>query len=95
MQTAALVLTTINDPCLLEDYYENFRAHGHLGGVTVIVIPDRKTPDTVYRRCHELRARGLRCSAPPLMSRSSFWLGWACPLQRSPTIRITAGISDT
>ena len=63
---AALVLTTIFDPKLLDDYLENFRAFGHLEKVTVYVIPDRKTPQAAYDRCHELNKKGLKTICPTL-----------------------------
>jgi hypothetical protein len=63
---AAMVLTTISDPVVLEGYCANFTAHGHLEQVQVIVIPDRKTPATVFRRCAGLRNKGLDVLCPPL-----------------------------
>ena len=47
---AAMVLTTIADPVVLEGYCANFAAHGHLEQIQVIVIPDRKTLLTVFLR---------------------------------------------
>jgi hypothetical protein len=61
---AAMVLTTIADPVVLEGYCANFKAHGHLDQVQVIVIPDRKTPPTLFSRCAELRNRGLDVVCP-------------------------------
>jgi hypothetical protein len=63
---AALVLTTIADPVVLEGYCANFTAHGHLEQVQVIVIPDKATPPTVFLRCAELRNQGLDVLCPPL-----------------------------
>lgn len=63
---AAMVLTTIADPVVLEGYCANFTAHGHLEQVQVIVIPDRKTPPAVFLRCAELRKKGLDVLCPPL-----------------------------
>jgi Reversibly glycosylated polypeptide len=63
---AAMVLTTIADPVVLEGYCANFTAYGHLEQVQVIVIPDRKTPPTVFLRCAELRKKGLDISCPTL-----------------------------
>jgi hypothetical protein len=55
---AAMVLTTIADPVLLEGYCANFTAYGRLEQVQVIVIPDRKTPAAIFSRCAALRKRG-------------------------------------
>ncbi len=63
---AAMVLTTIADPVVLEGYCANFTAHGHLDQIQVIVIPDRKTPSTIFQRCAELRKKGLDVLCPPL-----------------------------
>jgi hypothetical protein len=38
---AGLVLTTIAEPAVLEEYYDNFKAHDHLEQVKVYVISDR------------------------------------------------------
>jgi hypothetical protein len=38
---AGLVLTTIAEPVVLEEYYDNFKARDHLGQVKVYAIPDR------------------------------------------------------
>jgi len=63
---AAMVLTTIADPVLLEGYCANFTAYGRLEQVQVIVIPDRKTPAAIFSRCADLRKRGLDVLCPPL-----------------------------
>lgn len=63
---AAMVLTTIADPVVLEGYCANFAAHGHLDQVQIIVIPDKKTPPTLFMRCAELRKRGADVLCPPI-----------------------------
>lgn len=69
---ATVVLTTIFDPVLLHDYYENFKKFGHLDDVEVIVIPDRKTPKEAYTRCEDLAKRGLKCSCPTIEEQEDF-----------------------
>src|SRR5262249_26845755 len=64
--TASIVLTTINDPVLLEDYYADLSEFGHLQETEVIVIPDQKTPPKAFERCWDLARRGLRVRMPPL-----------------------------
>jgi len=61
---AAMVLTTIADPVVLDGYCANFEAHGHLDQVQVIVIPDKKTPPEVFLRCAALRKKGLEVLCP-------------------------------
>lgn len=63
---AGMVLTTIADPIVLESYCSNFDTHGHLGQVTVYVIPDRKTPAAAHQRCEDLRQRGMKIVFPNL-----------------------------
>lgn len=63
---AAMVLTTIADPKVLEGYCANFTAHGRLEQVQVIVIPDKKTPPAVFQRCEDLRRKGLNVLCPAL-----------------------------
>jgi hypothetical protein len=74
---AAMVLTTIADPVVLEDYFANFAAYGRLEQVQVIVIPDKKTPASAYLRCDELRKKGLDifCPAPDEQERVLHRLG--------------------
>ena len=69
---AVMVLTTIRNPSLLEGYRANFAAHGHLEQIRVFVVPDRKTPGTVFARCAALRKRGLKVECPRLDEQESF-----------------------
>jgi hypothetical protein len=69
---ATMVLTTIFDPVLLDEYYENFRRFSHLDDVEVIVIPDRKTPERAYARCAEIAAKGLRTTCPTIEEQEKF-----------------------
>ena len=69
---ATLVLTTINDPALLDDYYANFQAYDRLGQIKVIVIPDRKTPAAAYERCAALHKRGMDILCPTLDEQDAY-----------------------
>jgi hypothetical protein len=60
----SIVLTTIADPVLLEDYFQNFSTYGHLDRVRIFAIPDCKTPRSAYERCASLTTRGLRVFCP-------------------------------
>jgi len=70
--SAAMVMTTIFDPVALEDYFRNFERFGHLEHVRVILIPDRKTPQSAYERCAALSKRGLHISCPNFEEQESF-----------------------
>jgi hypothetical protein len=63
---AAMVLTTIGDPVLLDGFYVNFLANDHLKQVRVIVIPDRKTPAAAFERCAHLRSQGMTVDCPTM-----------------------------
>jgi len=69
---AALVLTTIFDPVVLEGYWENFREYNHLDQVQVYLIPDRKTPSQAYERCEILKRRGMKIVCPTLDEQETF-----------------------
>jgi hypothetical protein len=68
----SLVLTTIFDPIILEDYFQNFKRYGHLEEVEVYVIPDRKTPSVPYECCAKLQKQGLRVICPALDEQEDF-----------------------
>ena len=57
---ASLVVTTIFEPTVLEQYYANFKKYGHLEQVEVILIADRKTPASAKQLCEKLSKCGLR-----------------------------------
>jgi hypothetical protein len=81
---AAMVLTTIRNPSLLEGYHSNFAAHGHLEQIKVCVVPDRKTPRTVFEHCAALRKRGLKVDCPTLDEQESFLCGISFPPELIP-----------
>jgi hypothetical protein len=69
---AAVVLTTISDPVLLDGYFDNFRNNGRLAQTRVIVIPDRKTPKAAYERCALLAQKGFSVICPTLEEQDCF-----------------------
>ncbi len=71
-ETCTVVVTTINDPALLEEYYENFKRFGHLDMVRVVVIPDLKTPQKAYERIDDLKKRGLNIVCPTINEQEVF-----------------------
>ncbi len=72
MPKATLVLTTICDPVILEDYRRNFDRYGHLDSVEVIVIPDLKTPPAVFDTCRRMARLGLEVICPSVETQDSF-----------------------
>lgn len=73
-----IVVTTIFEPKFLDGYVENIRRHGH-EGVRIIVIPDRKTPASVYGRS---RHHGVIC--PTLDEQEAFLARFPSLAQRIP-----------
>ena len=51
---------------MLEAYYQNIERFGHLDQVEVVVVPDRKTPKTVFERARSVCDRGLKVHCPTL-----------------------------
>lgn len=68
----ALVMSTIADPVILEDYLSNFERFGHLDRVTAFVIPDRKTPASAFERCADLCRKGLKVVCPTLEEQEAY-----------------------
>jgi len=81
---AALVLTTIGDPALLDGYFDNFRTNDRLDQVCVIVIPDRKTPKAAYERCTLLAKKGLSAGCPTLDEQDCFLRKLGLPAEFIP-----------
>jgi hypothetical protein len=66
-----MVFTTIFDTPIL-GLLPWLPAVRHLDDVEVIVIPDRKTPESTHARCRELNSRGLRTTCPTLEEQGPF-----------------------
>jgi hypothetical protein len=54
-----IVFTTINQPVILHDLYENIRKFGHLDEVRVWVVGDCKTPGSAADLAREISKKGL------------------------------------
>ena len=54
-----IVFTTINQPAILNDLYENISRFGHLDDVKVWVVADRKTPASAGSMAREISRKGL------------------------------------
>jgi hypothetical protein len=84
MARASLVLTSIFDPTILEDYYRNFEASGVLDQVEVILIPDRKSPESTWTRCRDITRRGLKALCPTLDEQEVFLARLGLPAEFVP-----------
>ncbi len=69
---ASIVLTTIFDPVVLEEYYKNFKDNDHLEEVQVYLIPDLRTPSEAFKRCENLSKKGLKITCPTIQEQEVF-----------------------
>ena len=68
----AVVITTINTGEILEDYCLQLSREDFGSSCVFYVIPDRKSPDELYRRCHELCRKGYIIQCPALLEQEEF-----------------------
>jgi hypothetical protein len=54
-----VVVTTINSPHFLNEYYENIKKYGHLDEVLFWIIGDNKTPADSRQICDDITKKGL------------------------------------
>jgi len=54
-----IVLTTIREPLLLLDYFENFKKYDVVSSVKIWIVGDKKTPIGVYNLSNILTKKGL------------------------------------
>ncbi len=71
-KTVEIVVTTIFEPRFLEGYLDNLDRHGHRDHVGLIVIIDRKTPESVLTACDDAKRRGFRIACPTLEEQEGF-----------------------
>lgn len=59
-----MVCTTIGDGSFLDKYRESIKEGGEETSIAIIVIPDKKTPASLFSKCEEARKGGLNISCP-------------------------------
>ena len=69
---AAIVVTTIFPPVFLDGFCSNFRKFGRESDVRIIVIPDRKTPESVFQACAQAAQAGYHVACPTLEEQTRF-----------------------
>lgn len=84
MKNACMVMTTIFESNVLDEYYINSQKYGHLDQVKVFVIPDKKTPRAVYDKCKELNSRGWEIACPTIAEQEAFLKKVAFPTYMIP-----------
>lgn len=69
---AAVVVTTIGTGGFLEAYVNNLACSGTLHRARIIVIPDLKTPASLFEKCEALRKNGLDIICPTVEDQNSY-----------------------
>ena len=67
-----IVVTTIFEPQWLAGYIENIAAHDRREDVTIRIICDRKTPQSVYAAAEDARERGFLVDCPTLDEQTDY-----------------------
>jgi hypothetical protein len=68
----AIVVTTINNGDFLERYCQHLDVKGWRDNLTIIVIPDRKSPSELYQKCKSLVSRGFNILCPSLFEQETY-----------------------
>ena len=68
-QSTGIVATTIFEPTFLDGYLKNLERSGRSGETCIYIIPDKKTPESVYRAAN---AAGERVICPTLDEQDAF-----------------------
>lgn len=68
----AIVVTTIGGGEILEGYCKQADIEGVRNQLKIIVIPDKKTPATLYERCNSLFALGFDIACPSLSEQETY-----------------------
>lgn len=67
-----LVATTIGKGDFLDFYFEKIKKEELLNNVSVIVIPDLKTPPDLFKKCKSLKEKGLNIFCPSVKEQEDF-----------------------
>jgi hypothetical protein len=71
-KNVTIVLTTINAGGILDDYCKQADAEGIREQLEIIAIPDRKTPDQLFKKCNEIRAQGFKVQCPTIEEQDNY-----------------------
>ena len=69
---ASIVVTTIHEPDFLDGFVDDIRRKGREEATEIIVIPDRKTPKSLYERCAELASGPIPVLCPDIAAQQEF-----------------------
>jgi Reversibly glycosylated polypeptide len=71
-KNVCIVLTTINAGGILDDYCKQAESEGIRDQLQIIVIPDRKTPEQMYKKCGQIRADGFDIKCPTVEEQDNY-----------------------
>ena len=72
MRKTDIVVTTIFEPAWLQGYLDDIRYHGQESDVTLRIIVDRKTPESVFDAAEKARKAGFLIDCPNLEEQESY-----------------------
>jgi len=72
MSKIFVVVTTIGDGGFLDNYVNAIKNEGLLDEVSIIVIPDLKTPKSLYEKCEEVRKQGINIYCPTVEDQDAY-----------------------
>lgn len=67
-----VVITTVNHGDLIDGYCRQAEAEGVRDSLRIVVIPDRKSPESLFERCQRLFALGFDVVCPTLAEQESY-----------------------
>lgn len=67
-----LVVTTIGNGSFLDNYVNAILDEGLLDDITIIVIPDLKTPPSLFKKCEEIKSKGVRIFCPTVEEQDAY-----------------------
>ncbi|MBA3652800.1 MAG: hypothetical protein H0W70_01250 [Actinobacteria bacterium] len=67
-----IVVTTIFEPAWLDGYLTNLATYGRSDDVTIRIVCDRKTPDSVYSAAAAAQGRGFAVDCPTLDEQTAY-----------------------
>lgn len=80
----SLVVTTIYDGAVLESYCRQAELEEVKEELIIIVIPDRKSPVELFRKCAELGERGFKLLCPTISEQNRFLKKLGFPINLIP-----------
>jgi hypothetical protein len=69
---SCVVMTTINDGTVLDSYCDQYFLDHYRETIKFFVIPDRKTPATLFQKVNELKRKGVEIACPTLAEQDQY-----------------------